>query len=126
MKEVYKDVDLRLRKDDSGNIRKPVNADSIDQSIKTILSTYPGERVMLPRFGSRLRDYLFEPLDAETADDIRIEVEEVLSEWENRISIDDVIINLDQDANSYEIRILYTLLLTNEESEFRGKVRAAE
>ena len=32
-------------------------------NLKQLLSTYPGERVMLPNYGLDLRQFLFEPLD---------------------------------------------------------------
>ena len=32
-------------------------------NLKQLLSTFPGERVMLPNYGLDLRQYLFEPLD---------------------------------------------------------------
>lgn len=40
-------------------------------NLKQLLSTFPGERVMLPNYGLDLRQFLFEPLDQTTFAEIR-------------------------------------------------------
>ena len=46
----------------------------IKNSVKQLLRTEKGERVMLPNFGCNLRKYLFQPLDQTTFENIKREI----------------------------------------------------
>jgi phage baseplate assembly protein W len=67
----------------------------IDQSIRLILGTNPGERVMRPDFGAGLRAFVFEPISATTLEALRKRVEEALIDWEPRIDVERVIVTAD-------------------------------
>ena len=60
----------------------------IEGNIIQILGTRKGERVMLPLFGSRILDFIHEPLDHITCALLRHEVIEAVSKWETRITLD--------------------------------------
>jgi hypothetical protein len=47
----------------------------ITDSVKQLLLTEKGERIMLPNFGCTLRPYLFQPLDESTFESIKREIE---------------------------------------------------
>ena len=57
----------------------------IEQSVRLILSTRPGERVMRPTFGCRIHEYVFAPNNANTHESISQSVREALLVWERRI-----------------------------------------
>jgi len=59
----------------------------ITQSIRIILGTHPGERVMRPTFGCRVHEMMFEPRDATTMSLIKKYVDEALQLWEPRIQV---------------------------------------
>lgn len=59
----------------------------LEQAIRLILSTYPGERPMRPKFGSRLRDYVFEGADWRHTGEIADVVRESIEQWEPRVDI---------------------------------------
>ena len=59
----------------------------IEQSIRIILATRPGERVMRPEFGCRASELLFEPRNSAMETLMQQYVEEVLSRWEPRIEV---------------------------------------
>lgn len=63
----------------------------LEQSMRLILTTYPGERRMLPEFGSRLRDHVFAPLSLDTATELAAEVRRALERWEPRVTITGVV-----------------------------------
>ena len=46
--------------------------EEIEESIRLILVTAPGERPMRPEFGCAIHDYVFAPADASTAGDIAL------------------------------------------------------
>lgn len=120
----YSDIDYRLRKDGTGNIMKVSDSDSINQSIKTILGTYPGERIMNPMFGCRLRELLFQPIGSGTAQKMVYEIESVLEREEHRISVSDITINPDYDSNLYEVTITYSWRGSNRQGEFNTRIRS--
>src|SRR5690606_794869 len=59
----------------------------IEQSIRIILGTIPGERVMRPEFGCRAYELIFAPRNAATQGLMRYYVEEALTRWEPRIDV---------------------------------------
>lgn len=90
--------------------------EKINQSIHLILTTRPGDRIMLPEFGSRLPDCVFEPNDQILKDLLYIYTVGALQRWEKRISISAVTFPYtDQDVENgiIRIRINYVILSTN-------------
>src|SRR5690348_1391478 len=69
----------------SGGIETSSGARKIRESIITILGTQPGERLMRPTFGCRLRSLVFAPNNAATADLARFFIQDALTRWEPRI-----------------------------------------
>jgi phage baseplate assembly protein W len=88
----------------------------IDQSIRTILGTNPGERAMRPDFGAGLRAFVFEPMNVTTLEALRNRVRDSLIDWEPRIDVDQV--NLTTENNPAErgivwINVTYRVRSTN-------------
>lgn len=87
---------------------------SVRQSIWTILSTSPGERVMRPDFGCSLSDLVFAVNNAATATAVTRAVREALATWEPRIDVLDVYAAPDPvQANVLNIEINYQVRSTN-------------
>ena len=59
--------------------------EDIRQSIYIILMNRMGERAMLPDFGSRIHDYVFELPDQTAENLIATEIVDALARWEPRI-----------------------------------------
>jgi phage baseplate assembly protein W len=88
----------------------------LEQSMRLILLTYPGERVMRPEFGSLLRDFVFESATSETIGRLRREVRSALERWEPRAEINDVTVAPDEAATGLlHIDIAYTETATGEQ-----------
>lgn len=64
--------------------------DKVQQSIRIILETEPGERIMRPTFGCGLRRYLMKPNTVATRSLIERDVVQALAQWEPRIRLDAV------------------------------------
>jgi phage baseplate assembly protein W len=84
----------------------------VEESIRIILGTQPGERVMRPDFGSRLRSLAFAPNTPATADLARYYVTESLTRWEQRIDVLDVEVTNDLVHGLLAIEIRYRLRAT--------------
>jgi hypothetical protein len=59
---------------DGGIFGKKSGVEMIKNSVKQLLRTEKGERVMLPNFGCNLRKYVFQPLDQTTFENIKREI----------------------------------------------------
>ncbi|MFF8831239.1 GPW/gp25 family protein [Streptomyces sp. NPDC015131] len=70
-----------------GGVRTVRGRALLEQSMKLVLTTYPGERPMLPGFGCRLRDYVFAGTDPDTLDDLAREVAAALAACEPRVTV---------------------------------------
>jgi phage baseplate assembly protein W len=100
----------------SGGFDVATGIRKLEQSMRLILATYPGERPMRPEFGSRLRDYVFAPVSLDTATALSAEVRRALDRWEPRATIDDVVARPDPDEPTLlHIDIAYTVVATDDE-----------
>ena len=98
----------------AGTIRLITGSEEIDASIRMILSTIPGERVMRPEFGCRMWSLIFAPLTAGTLGQIEQYVREALDRWEPRIDVDCVIAVADQESAEVKIELDYRMRATND------------
>lgn len=89
----------------------------INQSIKLILSTAPGEVPMIPTLGCRIHEMLFEGATQSLLDQIRLEVEKSLGEQEPRIRITKVDTTYD-DNHTISVAIGYVVKNTNVQSKY--------
>ena len=88
--------------------------EKIRQSIWIILSTAPGERVMLPQFGCGLHELVFEANTAALRGLVQEKVRESLMRWEPRIDVIDVRAETAPETRNYLlIRIDYRIRSNN-------------
>lgn len=100
----------------NGGIALVTREREIEQSIKIILLTYPGERPMRPGFGSRMRDFVFRSADTSTAAELAFEVKKSVRQWEPRVDVHDVFVTLDPDQpNRLNVDVIYVIKHTNDE-----------
>jgi hypothetical protein len=101
--------------DEQGRLRYPSLAESVRQSIKVILQTSPGERLMRPEFGGGLERYLHEPNTLSTRRQIRDLISASLARWEPRLFLDRVDVwEVDERPDTVRVEIVYRLRLTNQ------------
>src|SRR5215475_11389398 len=87
----------------------------LEQAMRLILSTYPGERPMRPEFGCRLRDFVFRPTNIETVAELTNEVRTALLRWEPRVDIEAVnVFPASADHSTLFIDIQYRTKDTND------------
>lgn len=104
-----------LRTDATGGIALVSREREIEEAIRLILSTTPGERPMRPEFGCRIHDYIFGLADATTANEVAAEVRRALGQWEPRIDIQDIVVSFDAlDQTLLYIDVRYVIRRTND------------
>ena len=101
---------------ENGTLSYPTLEDSIKQSIRIILLTRPGERLMRPRFGAGLSRFLHLPNTMETRRQIQDTVFKALNDWEHRMQLVRVEIwEDDQTPDAVRIEIAYKVRRTDEQ-----------
>ena len=102
----------------SGRLGLANGAADIEQSIRIILGTAPGERLMRPEFGCRAYQLVFAPHDLATEGLMIYYVEEALGRWEPRIEVLEVSV-LDDPAQVSQgklvVQIRYQIKATHDE-----------
>lgn len=87
---------------------------NINQSIDVILNTVRGSRSVMPQFGSDLSSYVFGTINQELKGNIVQSVKTALLQYEPRIRVNDVTLNVVDDLNPVvEVNVSYTVITTN-------------
>jgi phage baseplate assembly protein W len=115
---LYKDISFDLKNDSTPGrelFRSNVNTDlkslydaaSVLNSLKNILTTSPGEKLLNPDFGLDLRDYLFEIITETKAFFLGQRIYNGLTVQESRVVIDfiDILINPEQSEYIIDISL---------------------
>jgi len=111
---IYSETNAGFALDSKKQLYISTNGDTIADSIRNIIFTRKGERVMQPDFGSRLYWILFEPMDTETANLIGEEIFQALEDEEDRITIDTIKVTPNYEDNAYDIEIDFKMVLLPE------------
>lgn len=102
---------------EDGEIASSEGEDSIKESIKIILGTAKGERVMRPDFGCDINEIVFAPINTSTGTLIDFHIREALLIWEPRIDLLNVHVSPDEnEKNKLVINIEYIVKASNTKS----------
>jgi len=85
------------------DVQGQFDENAILNSITNIFLTAPGEKILSPEFGLDLRRYLFEPISDFGAFAIKDDIKNRLPKMEPRVSIQQVVVIPNADANEYRI-----------------------
>jgi phage baseplate assembly protein W len=99
--------------DDRGRIALARGEIDVEQAIRIILSTAPGERPMRPEFGCAVHDCVFERIEADTLARIDQAVRVALDRWEPRIAIEDIAFESRREGELL-VHLRYRLRATND------------
>lgn len=92
-------------------------ADDINQSLRILFETRPGERVMHPTFGCRIHDHVFDPMNAPTMRGMESAIARAILFFEPRITVDRLSVTVaDAAAGRLQISLIYTIRQTNARS----------
>lgn len=106
---IWSDLDHRLVLDAQGEIKIAINMQAVMSSIDNILRTSRGERVMLPEFGSMLRNIVFEQIDDDLVDFISRDIKDVIEIWDDRINVKEISFLSEPDENSISLQLSFVI-----------------
>jgi phage baseplate assembly protein W len=102
----------------SGQAAQASYQDHVDQMIRQVLLTDPGERVCLPTFGAGLRRLIFAPLTAQLQASAQMTVTQALTTWlANQVTVQQVTVDTsvsdpDLAPGTIQITVSYVLIET--------------
>lgn len=106
----YKDLSFTFK---MNPLRKDLvvikDENAIKRSLLNLFSYRKGEKFFNASFGSGIPDLLFEPFDYATAGSIKTEVQNLISLYEPRVNLIEVIVNLNEDEYLYDIQVVYSI-----------------
>lgn len=132
-KDLFLDLDLEystqsaiLRYNNITDFKALYDTDAIINSVKNILLTSPGQKLLNPTFGIDLRRFLFYPVNTRIGYLIGLDFSERLPKFEPRITIDSVQVVLQPEDNAYEVNVVFTipLLADNKKFTLKGKLNS--
>lgn len=115
--QVLKGISFPFRFNNRGGVAmsdNQGNGNKVVENIQQVLLTEPGQRVMEPEFGCRLRDVIFEPLDLTIQSIIKDRVTRALARWIPYIEVQDVVTST-VDNNTVVVMVYYKDLTTQED-----------
>lgn len=83
-----------------GRLPRASGLERVQQALRLILETEPGERLMRPDFGCGLRRFLQQPNSGATRAQIETAVREAITRWEARVALIDVAVEPDANVAS--------------------------
>lgn len=102
----YSDFDMNfIAHPVTGDLGRVRDVESIKRSMIALLMTSHYERPFHPEIGGNIRNTLFEPFGEFTEDMLKLAIVEVLQNFEERITLDNVDVEGFPDENGFRVRI---------------------
>ena len=115
VEHIGRGVAFPMRVDPAGGIALTTGVAELDESLRMVLSTAPGERVMRPEFGCRIHEMVFDPINPTTQGAMAQAVREALARWEPRVDVERVdVVGGSADSARVELEIEYRVRTTND------------
>jgi phage baseplate assembly protein W len=111
----YRDLDLDFgRNSVTNDVNKLTDIEAVKRSVRNLINTSHFDRPFHPEIGSSVRAMLFEPMTPLTALNLQRKVQEVLINFEPRIKLVQIVANPNIDSNSYDLRIYFYVIGSND------------
>ena len=108
---IYKDLDLDFgRNTVTNDVNKLTDVEAVKRSVRNLINTNHFERPFHPEIGGNIRALLFENMTPLTALNLQRKIEEVLSNFEPRAKITQIIADPDMDRNGYRLEIRFYVI----------------
>jgi len=102
---------------DGLGVKMVVEEEDIRESLRILLSTNPGERVMQPSYGCGLQSMVFATINESTITAMKDIIERAVLFFETRITLEDIEVNTEQALDGIlRIQLNYSVRKTNTRS----------
>jgi phage baseplate assembly protein W len=89
-----------------GLLRTQGGMNQVKSDLLVLLLTEPGERIMLPEFGTPLRQFFFEPNDSTLVDKVKQVISNSINTWEPRIAVNQIDVTNDESSIGKSLDLL--------------------
>ena len=104
----YSDLDLTFTKHPvKKDIVLSVDDQAVIRSVRNLILTNHYERPFHPEIGSNVRRMLFEPISPLTANYLQREIEDTIRNFEPRVKLQQVLVQVEPDSNYYSAIISF-------------------
>lgn len=97
---IFGGVPYPTRKTPRGYWYSQTGSNQIKSDLLCLLLTNPGERVMIPEFGTPLKKLLFEQNDVVLRTEVKKVISNAIKKWEPRIVVQNIEVSSQIDENS--------------------------
>jgi len=98
----------------AGEVRMTEDEQDIDASLRILLGTTAGERLLHPKYGLNMQQYLFEPLNTSMQTLLKDAVKTNLLVYEPRIAVESLALDVSNQMAGYIVFIIdYRIRATN-------------
>ncbi len=91
-------------------VEKLTDTMAVRNSVHNIFTWIPGQRILNPEFGNKIREYLYEGMTNFTSDQVIAEIKKAIELWEPRVEIDDITRSdtvEENEQNEIDIVVIY-------------------
>ena len=124
---IYSDLNLNFTKNPATkDVARLTDVEAVKRSVRNLVLTNRFERPFHPEIGSSIRDLLFEPITPLHAVLLEDRIEEVIVNYEPRVTLNQIIVQDEIDNNRYAVTISFYVNNTPEPvtiTEFLQRLR---
>lgn len=107
----YRDINIDFRNHPvTKDIFAVKNQLSIAQSLRNLVQTRFGERLMQPKIGSKVYDILFEPLDVFSGIELQSRILDTINNFEPRVEVLEVQVGIIEEEDSAVVNVTYRII----------------
>lgn len=107
----YRDINIDFRNHPvTKDIFAVKNELSIAQSLRNLVQTRFGERLMQPRIGSKVYEILFEPLDVFSGIELQSRILDTINNFEPRVEVLEVQVGIIEEEDSAVVNVTYRII----------------
>lgn len=100
-------------KEESGTVALSEEEEDIKESLRILLTTSMGERVMRPEYGANMEDMVFESMNVTTANIITNRIQRAILFHEPRVEANNIDMVSDSANGTVNVTVEYTIIATN-------------
>jgi len=114
-KHDWADLDLDfIKHPTTGDVVRKTGAEAIKRSVRNLIMTNFYDRPFRSYIGGNVRKMLFELVSPLTATFLKNAINEVITNYEPRVAIDNIVVNVSPDRNGFDVTIAYIILNSNQ------------
>ena len=87
------------------DIRISPDEEAIKNSLVNLFNTRPGQRILIPDYGTNLLGYVFEGITVINAKALGLELEQAIKRWEPRVRVLHINVLADPDNNEFHVSV---------------------